>query len=1128
MTHRRGSALTWEPEGPASPAAGGQLDWLRPGERLGSYEIEAKLGEGGVAAVYRGRHVTLGSLYAIKVLKRPRPDLLDRLYQEGRLQASLRHPHVIRVLDILLIQGTLPALVMDFVEGQALSTHLERGSLSLTQRLSLFEQIVEAIAHAHDRGVIHRDIKPSNVLLAQDQAGHLTAYVTDFGVAKHLEPIEPLSSLKTATGHLMGTPYYMSPEQIAGDATIDHRADVFALGVMLYELCCGRRPFTGNSVIEVFRMIQEGRYARVAQLDPSLPTHIDAIIARCLEPSAPQRWGSCHELLTALRRQDDAPGGVAGAGLRAAHEKTPWIVAATFAALGAAALTHALGQQAQLRQSERHATQRERRSQLIEQAWRQAQRQPAHALAMLRAAESLRAGALLPQDAALLRRRGAASQRIPLGSEPTTLSLSPDGRFAATWGIDHRLRVVDLRTGTLAWSRASTERTAAWMVDYSPDGRYLLGYTRAGIVQHGQQLSARQYDARDGEALRTMGHGKGVYGLVMDPEGRWMVTRSEEPQLIVWELATGTPRARLEVGAQMGGACMAFSQDGRHLVAAGDEGELHVFETQTWSRLTPHQVPRARRSLCLLSAAEEPSVIVALLEGALWRLDLATDQLHKIADYHGARPKTLAVRGQRVVIGGDSEPVELLDMASPARHRLEAHDARVMSFEADASRVVTASTDGSVGLWSLSSAELIQRWYGAKSWMLSVKLASDGHIVATTRDGALIRWATDHVQLPSPLHGSPANIHRWWWSGSGRTLLASTDQGALWRWSAAQGFQPLNRQDPSQLLQVTMLADAELALLTSGQGQELLSLEDGSSQRLPQARSSPWARWALGSRRQLYAIHEQIERCEVWQRELGAPHDELIATLSFPCGHIVEDTRGGYIVFGRAGEVFEVHPRHAPQARTLEDVDGIAAIALSETHDVLALARWRGGVRLIERGTLRSIATLTPDAAQGAHRVLASPDGELLATAGLDHRVRLWRAKDGELLHTWAQPEGEVITMRFARGQEALVASTKDRMVWRWSTRGGELEWSTQTSHPLQALRELDGVLVGLDAQLRMWRFTSDAPRRSLLSQTGSWSNLRVCPLSLEVVDVVPYPDADTVWAPASRCAQPLEHEPTP
>lgn len=322
-----------------------------------------------------------------------------------------------------------------------------------------------------------------------------------------------------------------------------------------------------------------------------------------------------------------------------------------------------------------------------------------------------------------------------------------------------------------------------------------------------------------------------------------------------------------------------------------------------------------------------------------------------------------------------------------------------------------------------------------------------------------------------------------------------------------------------KLLKVSLLQGTERALLASGRGYELLSLEDGSIEPLDQLLASAWARWQRGEKGELYALDEEIDQCQVWRRSAGDAAGELMAQLKLQCGHILEDGQGGYFVFGRAGEVFAISADKQVRKLDVDGVDGIAQIAISEAHGVIALARWRGGVTLLKRDGLKPIATLSQHAVDGAHRVEVSPDGEVFATAGLDRSVRLWRAKDGALLHTFEQPAGEVIALSFVRGGEAVVASTKDKMIWRWSTRSGELEWAVQTHRPVQALREADGELVGLDESLGVWRFKLDAVIEPLFLRTGRWSNLRVCQDSLRVVAVVPYPAPETVWAPATSCA---------
>jgi serine/threonine-protein kinase len=212
------------------------------GER---YVVEGILGIGGLAEVYRVRHQRLGSLHALKVLVLRRKGFDQRLEREGQIQAQLRHPNVVAVNDIVMVEDQ-PGLVMEYVDGTNLEALLqEHGAFSPDEALALLAPVLAAVAHAHALGAVHRDLKPANILLARTPVGWVPK-VADFGIGKILDDTTGDGTGRagaTRAGMAMGTPGYMPPEQVRDSSTVDQRADVFALGVILYELLTGRAPF---------------------------------------------------------------------------------------------------------------------------------------------------------------------------------------------------------------------------------------------------------------------------------------------------------------------------------------------------------------------------------------------------------------------------------------------------------------------------------------------------------------------------------------------------------------------------------------------------------------------------------------------------------------------------------------------------------------------------------------------------------------------------------------------------------------------------------------------------------------------------------------------------------------------
>jgi len=270
------------------------------------YQVGHRLGEGGMSYVYRAQEVGSGAAVAVKILL-PRlsrdPAAVERLRREANIATRLDHPNVCPILRMGEVDRMI-YLVMPYLEGEPLSEHeTRRGPFEPSEAIPLLVQMCRGLQHAHELQIIHRDLKPENVMLVPDGTGDegeptYRAVVMDFGLAKERRAGPEVAKL-TATGIVLGTPEFMSPEQIRGKP-LDGRSDVYALGIVAFELLTGQLPFAGKSAQETMIARLKGAPAKLRDLRPTLSTKLDAVIQRCLQLDPAERFQSMVELAHAF------------------------------------------------------------------------------------------------------------------------------------------------------------------------------------------------------------------------------------------------------------------------------------------------------------------------------------------------------------------------------------------------------------------------------------------------------------------------------------------------------------------------------------------------------------------------------------------------------------------------------------------------------------------------------------------------------------------------------------------------------------------------------------------------------------------------------------------------------------
>jgi serine/threonine-protein kinase len=268
----------------------------------GKYRVESLLGEGGMSSVFRAHHELMDKPVALKWLRpelSQRPEAKDRFLREARASARIKHPNVVDVHDVGTHDGAL-YLVMELLEGESFAQLIQRGNISIPNALRLLLGAMEGVSFAHDNGIVHRDIKPENIFVVKNRVyPEGIAKILDFGISKLTDEGPGRQSL-TKTGHTVGTPEYMSMEQMTGEADVDGRADVYSFGVLLYRALTGITPFSGETFAAIAVKVATSSPIPPRQLRPELPAALEQVVMRAMARQRDQRYPSMRALIEAL------------------------------------------------------------------------------------------------------------------------------------------------------------------------------------------------------------------------------------------------------------------------------------------------------------------------------------------------------------------------------------------------------------------------------------------------------------------------------------------------------------------------------------------------------------------------------------------------------------------------------------------------------------------------------------------------------------------------------------------------------------------------------------------------------------------------------------------------------------
>jgi WD40 repeat protein len=1013
---------------------------------IDGYDIEEEIGRGAAAVVYRARQHHLGRYVALKVIPAGphlSPDIRERFRREAETIARLQHPNIVQVYDVGE-QNDCLYLALELVEAGGLTSWLGV-PLPPVDAARLIATLATAIDYAHRQGVVHRDLKPANILLKTGEHGFqpkklspspnavssisslqsAILKVTDFGLAKLLPTPGVVEDRMTQSGAILGTPAYAAPEQATGNASeVGRTADVYSMGVILYELLTGRPPFQGANAMETLVQVVHHAPVPPSRLVPQVPRDLQTVCLKCLEKDPRKRYATAGELADDLERFLDhepvraRPVGWGELALQWSRRNR-----GTASALVGIAVLLLLLVTGSLLAAAYYQRQEEVQHGLFVEKQRLANEK--ERLASEKEAEREKAVQAERRQAAL--RQLAEKQGETLSRHLYIAQMNLAGQAAASSGGIGR--VVEIL------AQVDKDR---------PDLRNWEWYYLNGLCHR--------------DLLTVRAHQDGVMAVAWSPDGRRVASESADGLILLWDAANGGALRALQ-GVQGAAQSLAWRPDGKELASACLDGTVKVFDliggkdplVLDAKRTQLNRTTRGARAVLAVAWSPDGKRLASAGEDCdvhVW--DAANGREVQVLKGHNSSVRGLAWSpdGKRLASASEDTTVQIWDpLGGKGLLTLRGHLnwATSVAWNPSGTLLASASNDHTVKVWDISLGKEVTTLRGHSQSVSAVAWSPDGTRLATASEDRTVKiWPAAGGSEAFTMRGHMARATAVAWSPDGKQLASASADATVKIWDTAPraaSETPILREEGSPTFSIAWRPDGAQFACACSDGNIRIWDRAGDRAPLVLRGHQGWVRFICFSAdgRHL-ASGGQDRTVRIWDTAGGkelkrlAGHTDAVTSVSWS----PEGTRLASASFDKTIRVWDAISGEPTQVLRGHK-HWVLCVAWSADGKRLASGSADLAVKMWDVESHRETLSLPADG-NWVNSVAFSPDGKCLASASEGGKIKIWDSATGRLIHTLGGHNASVRAVAWSADGTRLASASLDRTVKIWDVpTGGEM-----------------------------------------------------------------------------------------